>query len=143
MKKHLLAVLAFAAATFITQAVSHFVVNADHYGAVTHIRKEPIFPLGILAMLIEGSVLSYLYKRIVTDGRSISNAVKFAWLAGAFLVSYIALAEAAKYSVPAVAPWITVEVISGFVQFTFYGVLLGFVYHDRAVATKTARMSAV
>jgi len=143
MKKHLLAVLAYLAATFIIQAVSHFVVNAGHYAAVAHIRKEPIFPLGILSMLIQGSVLSYLYKRTVTDGRSISDAVRFAWLAGAFLISYIALAEAAKYSVPAVASWIAVEAIAGFAQFTFYGVLLSFIYRDRAVATATARMSAM
>ena len=58
------------------------------------------------------------------------GAVKFAWLAGAFLVSYIALGEADKYSVPAVVPWIAVETIAGIVQFTFYGVLLGFVYRD-------------
>jgi hypothetical protein len=135
MKKHVMAVLGYMAATFITQATSHFVINADHYASVTFLRKEPIFPLGILSMLIQGSIISYLYARRSETERSISGAIKFAWLAGGFLVSYPALAEAAKYSVPAVAPWITVEFIAGFVQFTFYGVLLGLVYRHRAPAS--------
>ncbi len=137
MKKHLLAVLAFVAATFITQAVSHFVINTEHYATVTYLRKEPIFALGVLAMLIQGGIFSYLYGRIVGSGHTIKGAVKFAWLVGGFLVSYIALAESAKYSVPAVIPWIAVEAVAGFVQFTFYGVLLGLVYRERATATET------
>jgi len=82
-------------------------------------------------MIIQGSILAFLYTQIVSSVRSIIGAVKFAWLAGAFLVSYIALGEAGKYSVPAVVPWIAVETIAGIVQFTFYGVLLGFVYRDK------------
>lgn len=131
MKKHLLAVLAFIVATFATQAVSHFVVNADHYASVAYLRKDPIFALGVLAMFIEGSILAYLYTQTAGSVRSIAGAVKFAWLTGAFLVSYIALAEAAKYSVPALVPWIAVETEAGIVQFTIYGVLLGLVYRDR------------
>ena len=131
MKKYFLAVLAYIMATFVTQAVSHFAVNTEHYAAVSYLRKEPIFAFGVLAMIIQGSVLAFLYTQIVSSVRSIMGAVKFAWLAGAFLVSYISLGEAGKYTVPAVVPWIAVETIAGFVQFTFYGVLLGFVYRDK------------
>jgi len=46
-------------------------------------------------------------------------------------VSYEALAEAAKYSVPSVTSWIAVEVAAGFVQFTLFGALLGWVYRAR------------
>ncbi len=53
------------------------------------------------------------------------DAVRFAWLVGAFLVSYIALGEAAKYNVPSIPSWIAVEVGVGFVQFTLAGLFLG------------------
>jgi len=36
MKKHVLAVLAYGVATFVTQSLSHFVVNNPHY-APSHI----------------------------------------------------------------------------------------------------------
>ncbi len=125
------AVLAYVVATFATQAVSHFGVNAAHYDAVTYLRAQPIFALGVLSMLIQGSIMSYLYAQLPDSGRSIGHAVLFAWLVGSILVSYEALAEAAKYSVPSVASWIAVEVAEGFVQFTLYGALLGWVHRTR------------
>ncbi len=131
MRKHLLAVLAYVVATFATQAVSHFGVNAAHYAAVTYLRAQPIFALGVLSMLIQGSIMSYLYTHLPESGRSTGHAVLFGWLVGGILVSYEALAEAAKYSVPSVASWIAVEVAVGFVQFTLYGALMGWVHRAR------------
>lgn len=45
----------------------------------------------------------------------------------AFLVSYIALGEAREYAVPAIGPWLTVELIAGFCQFTLAGLQLRFI----------------
>lgn len=131
MKKHVLAVLAYVVATFATQALSHFGVNAAHYAAVTYLRAQPIFALGVLAMLIQGSIITYSYAQVPEARRSIGHAVFFAWLVGGILVSYEALAEAAKYSVPSVSSWIAVELAAGFVQFTLFGALLGWVHRAR------------
>src|SRR2546422_3440719 len=60
MRKHFLALLAYVVATLATQAVSHFGVNAAHYAAGTYLRAQPIFALGVLSMLIQGSIMSYL-----------------------------------------------------------------------------------
>lgn len=128
MITHVLRVVAYVVTTFAVQAVSHFIVNAEHYAAVGHMRAEPIFALGILAMLVQGAALSYLYSRSEWARRSILSSLQFGWLAGTFLVSYIALAEAAKYTVPAVPSWLGTEVAAGFVQFTLYGALLGLIH---------------
>src|SRR5437879_13824611 len=79
MRKHFLAVLAYVVTTFATQAVSHFGVNAAHYAAVTYLRAQPIFALGVLSMLIQGSIMSYLYAQLPQSGRSIGHAVLSAW----------------------------------------------------------------
>lgn len=142
MRQKILAVAAFAVATFTTQATSHFLVNAEHYATVSYLRRAPIFPLGIAAMLIEGIILMYLYSRLTGAGRSIGHALRFAWLAGGFLVSYTALAEAAKYTVPEVSSWIAVETGAGFVQFTLYGLMLGWVHRNRVAAPKEALLEA-
>src|SRR6267378_1978801 len=131
MKKHLLAILAYVVATFGTQAPSHFLVFAHHYAAVTYIRKETLFQFGVLAMLIQGVVLSVLYARFAGGRNTMKNALGFSWLMGAFLVSYTAFAEAAKYMVPSVASWIAVELAVGLVQFTVFGLLLGLIYRER------------
>ena len=80
MKKHALTVLAFVIATFGTQAPSHFLVFADHYAAVTYIRKETLFQFGVLAMLIEGVVLSVLYPRLIGGRSTMKSALGFSWL---------------------------------------------------------------
>src|SRR5258708_9533337 len=77
MKRHVLAVLAYVVATFITQATSHFGINAGHYAAVNYMRKDTIFPLGILTMLIQGAVLSYLYARTAGPKISLSVTIPF------------------------------------------------------------------
>ncbi len=133
MRKHILAVLTYVLATFATQAVSHFGVNAAHYAAVTYLRAQPVFVLGILSMMIQGSIMAYLYAQLPGAGRSIGHAVFFAWLVGGILVSYEALAEAGKYSVPALGSWIAVEVGAGLVQFTLYGALPGWVHRARGL----------
>lgn len=124
MKSLVLGTSAFVVATFATQAVSHFVVNVDHYAQVEHLREEPVFAFGVLAMAVEGAIMAFLYSRMVWSRRMMINALRFAWLMGAFLASYIAFAEAAKYSVPSMASWIAVELTAAAVQFTFFGILL-------------------
>ena len=128
MQKHVLSVLAYVVSTFATQAISHFMINKQHYAMVGHMKPRPIFALGILSMLVQGACLSSLYSVTANAGAGIMAGVVFTWQAGAILVSYIALAEAAKYTVPSVPSWIVVESVAGFVQFTLFGVLLGIIH---------------
>src|SRR2546430_16586275 len=113
MTKHVLAVAAYLVATFATQALSHFVVNVEHYAAVTFMRAEPIFALGVASMVIQGAIFSYLYSRMSAQRRSIGHSVGFSWLVGRALVRYIAVAEPAEDPLPNVASWVTVELRSG------------------------------
>jgi len=125
MRSHLLSVLGYIVATFVTQAISHFVIFAQHYATLAYLRAETNFPLGFTTMIIQGSVLSYVFANSRFAGGSRMDAVRFAWLFGAFGVSYAALGEAAKYNVPSIPSWIAVEVGVGFVQYTLFGILLG------------------
>src|SRR6266852_4492827 len=125
MRRHILTVLGYIVATFVTQATSHFVIFAQHYATLAYLRPETVFPLGFATMIIQGSVLSYVFANSRFAGGSRMDAVRFAWLFGAFCVSYIALGEAAKYNVPSIPSWIAVEAGVGFVQYTLFGILLG------------------
>ena len=99
-RTHALTVAAYVVSTFAVQATSHFGINAAHYAAVSFQRTEPIFPLGIGSMLIQGLALSLLFAARSPDRRNMGDALRFAWLVGAILVSYIAIGEAGKYAVP-------------------------------------------
>ena len=127
MVKHFLSVVAYIAATFAVQATSHFLINSGHYAQVTYMRTDPIFALGILSMLIEGIVLSYLYSMLPKSPHWLADGLRFGWLVGAFAAGYIGLAEAAKYQVPSVGSWILIESLNAFAQFTIYGALVGYI----------------
>ena len=126
LKKISLGMLAFMFISFVVQAMSHFVINVEHFSAVEFMRKEPILSLGIATMLIQGAVLSYIYSILTKNGSTIWNGIVYGNLMGIFLVSYIALVEPSKYTVPSVLEWIAVETISGFIQFSLFGLLLGY-----------------
>ena len=138
MLKFVLTVAAYVVATLAVQAVSHFGINAAHYASVPFMRPESIAALGILASLIPGVVLAWLYPRVSLPGSAMMQAVTFAWLVGAILVSYIALVEPAKYAVPSAAAWMAVEFGAGFVQFTIFGLLLGAIHMRIGAAHRMA-----
>ena len=124
MKKHLLSVLGYVVATLVSQGSSHFYFFKQHYAQVPFEKPEPIFALGILSMLIHGGILTYVYAHSKLSTKPILDSLRLTWFYGLFLVSYIALAEAAKYPVPDIASWIGVELLVGSVQFTLVGIVL-------------------
>ena len=124
-------VVAYVVATLLVQAASHFVVNTGHYASVSFMRPGAIGWMGILAAVIQGAVLAYLYPRMTLPGQGVVRSVGFAWLAGTVLVSYIALVEPAKYVVPSIPMWFAIEFGAGLVQFTLFGLLLAFIHRVR------------
>lgn len=123
-----LATAAYVVVTCVVQGASHFVFAARHYATVSYLRDEPVIALGVLSMLVQGAILGNLYRLTAPERRSIRTAVGLSLTMGAFLASYIALAEAGKYQVPSTPSWIAVEVASAAVQFALNGVTLHFVF---------------
>ena len=123
-----LTILAYVLATFTVQALSHFVINAEHYRTIPMLRPDPIFAFGVLSMVVQGAVFGILFPVFNSGGSSIRNGLAFSWFLGAFLASYIVLGESGKYVVPSIAAWIRVEFLAAVAQFTVFGVLLGMVH---------------
>lgn len=124
----LLTVLAYVVATFGVQGASHFVINAEHYAAISIMRPDPVIPMGVGSMLIQGTIFALLFPTFNTNGSTMRSALVFSWTIGGFLASYIVLGEAGKYVIPSVSSWILVEGSTAAVQFTVFGVLLGLVH---------------
>ena len=129
-----LTVLAYVAATFSVQGASHFGLNAAYYAAIPIMRIEPLVPLGVLSMLIQGTIFALLFPVFTKGAATIWGGVRFSWAVGAFLGSYIVLGEVGKYAIPSIGSWIAVEAGTAFVQFTLFGVLLGLIHRPRAAA---------
>src|SRR5688500_14782360 len=135
-----LTVVAYALTTFGVQGASHFAINADHFASLSIMRAEPLIPLGIASMLIQGLIFAWLYPVYANGASTVRRAIAFSWLIGGFLASYNVLGEAGKYAIPSLSSWIAVEASAAFAQFTIFGVWLGLIH--RAPATSPAAATA-
>ena len=128
-----LTVIAYVLTTFAVQGTSHFAINADHFAAIPIMRAEPMIPLGIASMVIQGLIFAWLYPVYANGASTLRRSILFSWLIGGFLASYIVLGEAGKYAIPSISSWIAVEAGAAFAQYTLFGVWLGLIH--RAPAT--------
>jgi hypothetical protein len=129
-----LTIVAYVVTTFAVQGTSHFAVNADHYAAISIMRPQPIVPMGLMSMLVQGTIFGLLFPVFNRGPSTIRNAVLFSWALGAFLASYIVLGEAGKYAIPSISSWVGVEATTAAIQFTVFGILLGLVHRGRTPA---------
>ncbi len=130
MTKHLLSILAFMVVGFAVQGGSHFAINVDYYGAIDFMRASPIMPMGLLAMVIQGVILTLGLSRLAGGEATIKDGLVISLAFGLFLASYIVLASPAKYAVPSIIEWIAVEGTSSLIQFVVFGVLLGLIHRQ-------------
>lgn len=127
--KFILSVVAYLVLSMIMVSLWHFLLFKEHYESISSVRKEPLMQLGMATMLLQGSVLAFLFPiyRIQATGSNIIKGIKFGLLMGVFLGAYLALAEAGKYMVPSVSNWIMIEGSLSFIQFTLIGAALGLI----------------
>lgn len=128
MQAHILTVVAYFVATFGVQATNHFAVNAGHYAKEPIVAPEPMLWGGLLAIAIQGAILTFLYARLRPRLGGIRGALVFALLMGGFLSSYIALAEPSKYLIAAKLEWFAVEACASALQFALFGLALGLIH---------------
>lgn len=130
-KKIAFAALGYTVVTFVLGITWHLVLFKDVYEAFgVYTRKEPIIPMGLASMVIQGVVLAVLYSRQVrqvTDPR-FSSAIAFNLLAGLFFVSGTVLALAAKAEIARLGAWFGYNLAFSLIQFLLSGVVFGFVF---------------
>jgi len=131
--KHIFSILAFMVVSFSVQGTSHFVINADHFASVGFLRPGPIMPLGLAAMILEGFIMSVALSRFMPGGSTVRDGLAVSAAFGLFLASYIVLAEPAKYAVPSISNWMVIEATASCIQFSVFGLLLGFIHRKKAV----------
>ena len=128
MAKHIVSIFAFMLVSFGVQGISHFWINKQHFAEVSFMRPDPIIPLGLLVMVVQGLILTFALSRLAPEGATMRDGLVVSLAFGLFLASYIALVEPSKYIVPSITGWFTVEATASLVQFTLFGALLGFIH---------------
>ncbi len=128
-KKFILATLSFFVLTMAMAFPWHLVWFHDVYvsvGAVT--RSEPIVPFGMLAVLIQGMVIAYLYPFYLKTGNPLIQGVKFSLIMGLMVYTVMVFATAAKMQIEPVSTFLFYGTAFSFIQFSVTGVALGLIY---------------
>lgn len=129
LKKYGLAVLAYVVCTFLIAALWHLVLFKPVYDELAiFTRKEPLIPLGLVSMLMQGLILSYLYPLFAQGKYSVRTGASFGLLMGVLLVSSAVFAEAGKQNVTSLPTWLTLESVYYLLQFAVVGAVIGLIY---------------
>lgn len=125
---------AYVAVTFVLGFVWHLVLFKQLYhdlGIFTRI-DDPIIPLGLSAMVVQGVVLAYAYPLLGPRCAPLRDGIVFGLVAGLFIASSAVLAEAAKQKVSSLPTWLIVETVYYALQFGLSGAAIGLIYGSQA-----------
>jgi hypothetical protein len=123
--------LAYVVVTFAIGFVWHLILFKQLYDKLGIYSRldDPIIPLGLSAMFIQGAVLAYLYPFVARPGNLLLEGLRFGLIMGLFIASSAVLAEAAKQRVSSLPTWLVVETIYYAIQFSLCGVAISFVHN--------------
>lgn len=127
MKKFIFAFLAYLVLVFIVATAWHIGFFKEVY-LRANLRAEPIFALGILSMLVQATIVAYLYPRFAGAGSPAKEGLKFGLIMGVLLGSYGVLAEAGKYDVGPLSTFLLYEGLFFLIQYAIVGVVIGLIY---------------
>ena len=132
-KKIALATLSYVVLSMAVAFPWHMIWFHDLYtqmGAVT--RPEPIIPLGMLSMLIQGAVIAYLYPFWYRGGNPVVQGIKFSFIAGLLIYTVMGFATVAKMNINPVSTFLIYHTVFQAIQFVITGAALGLIYGKKA-----------
>ncbi len=128
-KSYWSAVGAYVLCTFLIAAPWHLVFFKPVYDELAiFTRHEPLVPLGLASMLMQGLVLSYLYPLYAQGRPSVKTGATFGLLMGVLLASSAVFAEAGKQNVTSLSTWLLLESVYYLFQFGVVGAVMGAIY---------------
>lgn len=129
VKKLILATISFVVLSLPIAMIWHMVLFHEEYeafGAFT--RSEPIIPLGMLSMVMQGAVIAYLYPFYNRGGNPIKQGIKFSLLMGVMIYTMMGFSAAAKTVIEPVPEFLMYVTAYCLIQFTVTGAALGLIY---------------
>jgi hypothetical protein len=131
MTKHILASLAYILPTFPLGYFWHLKFFQAHYKSLGVYRDDMIIPLGLLSMIIQAFIYSYIYSKMFAGLPVIEGALKFASIALPLSLSFMVFATAAKHHMTSPSGYILIESCFVFVHYLIVSPLIAYVYRTQ------------
>jgi hypothetical protein len=132
MKKLALSVLAYFIITMAWAYPWHILWFHEKYvawGAMT--RAEPIIPFGMLAIIIQGAVIGYLYPFYARGQSSSGKGITFSLIIGLMVYTVMGFATVAKFEIAPIGDFLLYHTVFQTIQFILTGAALGWIYREQ------------
>ena len=137
-KPVVISALGYLLVTFPVAIVWHLILLKEVYEEIGYIgRDEPIFLFGFLAILIQGFIMAAAYPAFIRSGFTIAAGLRYAALVGLFFWTSHVLAFAAKGDVQRLDLFFPLETLYLAIQFSVFGLILGWVFRKWGVKAAT------
>ncbi len=133
LKKYILAISSYVVLSFALAYPWHLVWFHDLYiqmGAFT--RAEPIVPLGVLSMVVQGAVIAYFYPFWYRGGHPVWAGIRYSLAIGLLIYTVMGFATVAKFNINPISTFLFYHTGFQFLQFTISGAALGLIFGRKA-----------
>jgi len=103
-----------------------------HYESLGVYRADMIIPLGLLSMVIQAIVYSFIYSRMFAGLPVIEGSVRFAAIGFPLALSFMVLATAAKQHMKSPVGYILIGGCFVFVHYLVVSLIIAYVYRAKA-----------
>jgi hypothetical protein len=123
---------AYLVPTFPIAFVWHLVLFETQYHALHIYRADPIIPFGLVSMIIQGIVFSWVFPRLFAGNRGsiLRNGLLYGLGAGLLSWSFTTLAVAAKHPMVSISDYVLLETAFTVLQFLIVGPLIALAYRN-------------
>jgi len=104
------------------------VLFKEKYQLFGYFEGEPNFILGLVTIIIQGIILSFLYPYVAFSGKGIIRGLKFSFVIGIFFWSSHVLALIAKQAMESPLIFIAMESFYLLLQFGIFGIFISLIY---------------
>ncbi|MCA9170672.1 MAG: hypothetical protein KDB23_23500 [Planctomycetales bacterium] len=125
-----LGAIAYVIGTFPLAVLWHVVAFGDTYRTLGYFGDQPLFLLGLLAIIMQGTLLSIGYSFVYTNRYTRRSAFTYVSFVGVFFWTSHVLAAAAKNQFTSIPQFVALESIYLALQFGLFGVALAFIYRE-------------
>ena len=129
-KKVAYGTIAYTVGTFSLAILWHVILFEDRYRTFGYFEGEPNFIVGLLTILVQGTILSVLFPLVRLSGSAYVRSFKFALLIGTFFWTSHVLAFVAKQAIDNPGVFVAMETVYLCLQFGLFGLLIGFIYRE-------------
>ena len=125
-----LGVAAYILPSFPIAFVWHLVLFAQKYPALRMYRDEPVIAFGLISMIIQALIFSWLFPRVFPSSRGsiLRDGLLYGLGAGLLSWSFTTIAVAAKNIMTSVPDYVLLESAFTILQFVVVGPLIALAY---------------